>query len=248
MAAYANRAKGESKMRRATLLLFVLSALGAWSSTAGAEPYWYAYEGDDLPENQGWTRNWGNWSGSHQGDGAIRTVENGILTMDSLFDAGVYDYAFMERPNQMDPDPGETFVMEWRLKVDAVAGVWTDPGVSLGSDTAGRVGFGFYYDHLDSSFETNVSASFTPGIFHEYRFLSHDMLSYQLFIDGELAIEGEFWQGLTESYIAWGDGVQGTASRSHWDYFRFGVVPEPGALTCFIIMSMVILQRDGKRS
>ncbi len=95
-------------MKRVALLLFTLAALGMLVVPAGAEPYWITYEGNDLPENEGWNRYWGNADGEYQGGGAIRTIEDGVLTMDSLYDPWVWDWAYIERPGQMDPELGET--------------------------------------------------------------------------------------------------------------------------------------------
>jgi hypothetical protein len=33
-----------------------------------------------------------------------------------------------------------------------------------------------------------------------------------------------FYQGVSASWVSWGDGVQRAASLHHWDYFRFGAV------------------------
>jgi hypothetical protein len=63
-----------------TFMLAAVLALGA--SLAAAEPYWVSWEGDDWPENQGWTRVWGNWDGLYEGPGAYRTLDSGILTFD----------------------------------------------------------------------------------------------------------------------------------------------------------------------
>jgi hypothetical protein len=209
-------------------LLIILTA----TVPALGTPYWIAWEGDDFPENQGWTRNWGNYQGQYQGDGAIRTLEDGILTYDSLFDVGVCDFSFIEMPGQLDPDPGEVLVMEWRLKVDELVG-WSqyDPGVAVKSDEAWVMGLGFAVDQVLSVFEHGVSAPITPGVFHSYVLRSPDMRTYELFIDGELALEGVFVPRAMSSYVGWGDSVQGAASLHHWDYFRFGVVaPEPGSI------------------
>jgi len=94
--------------------------------------YLIAWEGDDWPENQGWTRSWGNWQGQYQGFGAYRTLENGILTYDSLYDPGVCDFYYMENFGPTAPGANEKFVFEWRLKVDVVSGAG-DPGVGLKS-------------------------------------------------------------------------------------------------------------------
>jgi len=221
--------------------LFVLvAALGVPVMPAGAEEYWITYEGNDLPEDEGWERNWGNWDGQYEGDGAIRTLEDGILTMDSLFDLGVYDFAYVERPGQVDPGPGETFVMEWRALVEETTGEpYFDAGVGVGSDDAWLLGFGLYPDAVVSSFE-DVTVPIEPGVFHEYRAVSTDMRTYELYIDAEVALTGNFWHGLTESYLTWGDGCQGVASRTLWDYVRVGVIPEPSS---FFLLLMLCASR-----
>jgi len=196
-----------------------------------ATPYWIAWEGDDFPENQGWTRNWGNYQGQYQG-GAYRTLEDGILTYDSLYDPGVFDGSFVQMPGQIDPDPGELLVVEWRLKVDDLVG-WSqyDPALAVKSDEAWVMGLGFGVEQVLSVFEEGVSAAIKPGVFHSYVLRSPDMRTYELFIDGQLALQGVFVHRAGKSYVGWGDAVQGGASLHHWDYFRFGVVvPEPGSV------------------
>jgi hypothetical protein len=134
------------------ILSVLVASLLSWS--ASADQYWIAWEGDDFPENQGWTRVWGNWDGQYEGPGAIRTLENGILTYDSLYDDGVYDFSEMYRPGQMDSGSGELFVMEWRLNVEQVDSWYGDPGVVLSSDEAWVVGLRFAYDRISKSLST----------------------------------------------------------------------------------------------
>jgi hypothetical protein len=215
----------------------VLGALLAGGWTALGSPYWIAWDGEGetagMPEEFGWTRNWGNWDGQFQGPGAYRTLENGILTYDSLYDPGVFDYNYMERPGQLDPEePNECFVLEWRLKVSQVVGYY-DPGIGVHSDEAWAVGFSYAYDHIWSNFE-NANIPFEPGLFHDYRLVSGGMRDYQLFIDGTLAREGQFLHKFSESYVGWGDDWQGFASLHQWDYVRFGCVsaPVPGDVNC----------------
>ena len=226
------------------LLCICSAVLGSLIPSAGAEPYWIAYEGNDLPENEGWTRNWGDWGGQYNGDGAIRTVEDGILTTDSLFDAGVYDYAFVDRPGQVDPDPGETFVMEWRVLVEETSGepAW-DTVISVTSNYAWNLGFGMYPDAIISSYE-DVTIPIEPGVFHEYRAVSVDMLAYELYIDGTLALTGSFWDGLGEGSFGWGDSGQGVASRVQWDYCRVGVIPEPSSILLILMLCASRVRRD----
>ena len=208
-----------------TVLMMAVTLLLA-ASAGRASPYWIAWEGDDFPENQGWKRSWGNWQGPYQGPGADRTLEGGVLTYDSLYDPGVYDYSYMERPGQIDPPPGRVFVMEWRLKVERVVGR-ADPDVNVRSDKAYAVGLEFAADRIYSIFEQYLTIPIVPDVWHAYRLVSADMRAYELYIDGQLARQGVFVPKFVKSRISWGDAIQGGASMHHWDYFRFGAVPEP---------------------
>jgi hypothetical protein len=200
-----------------------------------AGQFWVAWEGNDLPENQGWTRNFGNWQGQYHG-GAVRTLANGVLTIDSLYDAGVYDFCHMDRP--IDPGPGERFVMEWGAKVDTTEGhAPYDADISIFSDDAHVLAFGLTENAVIGGFESGLTIPVASGVFHDYAVVSSDMLAYQLYIDGQLAHAGSFWQGVSRSSVGWGDGVQGAASLHRWDYFRFGVIPEPGS---FVLLGAVI--------
>lgn len=217
--------------------------LGLAAAPAGwATPYWIAWEGDDFPENQGWTRSWGNWDGLHQGPGAIRTLENGVLTYDSLYDAGVWDTCSIERPGEMDPDPGEIFVCEWRLRVREVTSVYGDPAVVAISDDAWGVAFDYAEDHIRGGYgEGWLSIPIVPYVWHDYRLLSSDMRAYDLYIDDQLVRHGGFTHVVTPSVCGFGDMAQGVASLHDWDYYRFGVIPEPAAL--FLAMWAVAWQR-----
>ena len=225
------------------LLIIYVTALGMLVTTAGADEYWITYEGNDLPENEGWQRNWGNDDGAHEGTGAVRTVENGVLTMDSLYDDRVYDYACRYLYGEVDPDPSELFIAEWRVNVEDSIGNGRDSMVVVASDNAMQLAFGLFPDYIESKWEDDVTLSITPGIFHDYRVLSWDMQTYELYIDGDLAHQGTFWQGSLESKLAWGDGVSGAASRTHWDYVRMGVVPEPASLMLLIGLCVCVRHR-----
>ncbi len=214
------------------------AALGASSL---ADQYWISWDGTDWPENQGWTRIWGNWDGLYQGEGAHRTLEDGVLTYDSLFDDGVYDFSRVYRPGQMDPAPGELFVMEWRLKVLQVDG-YADPDVGVSSNDAWRLGLEFGYDRIYSIFEGYLEIPFAAGAWHSYAVVSSDMRTYDLYIDGELAREGNFVHLVSPGRIGWGDAIQGAASLHSWDYFRFGVVPEPVPLVMVLVVGASVVR------
>ena len=210
----------------------------SFSVTALGEPYWIAWEGDDFPENQGWERRYGNWDGEWQGQ-ANRTLENGILTIDSMHDDGVYDFYRIIRPGEIDPGQGETFVAEWRMKVEDLAGAWRyDPQVAIASDSGWNVGLNFNVDTVQASYSLPYSATFAPDEYHTFRFETTDMRTYNLYIDGAFGMSGEFKLLVSQSRVGWGDGWQGAASRTQWDYLRFGVVPEPssGVSTALAVM------------
>ena len=105
------------------------------------------------------------------------------------------------------------------------------------------MGFGFDETTIYSGFESGVNATFEPGVFHEFELRSEDMRSYDLLIDGELAMSGSFWESLSGTWVGWGDCVEGYASLSRWDYVRFGVVPEPQSLLLLIAIVLVACRR-----
>ena len=219
------------------MLMFGVCLLGLVAGSARAEPYWIAYEGDVFPEEEGW---WHIWEGA-----AERSLEDGVLVIDSLHDIGIADFYTMHVAEAMDPDPGELFVMEWRLKVEKMIGGYPDICVVVYSDEQWAVALEFDESAVYSGFEYGVSAAFEPGAFHNFRLESADMRSYSLSMDGNIVLSGSFWQSATPAEVSWGDGVQGSASLSHWDYFRFGVVPEPGcALLVFVLLPVILNYRE----
>ena len=57
---------------------------------------------------------------------------------------------------------------------------------------------------------------------------------YELYVDGDLAIEGVFFEGFFSPCVGFGD-ITSSGSLAAWDYFRFGVVPEPATAPAFMI-------------
>lgn len=216
---------------RLVCVLFV----GAVVGLAPASQYWVAYEGNDFPENQGWER-----AVSSQYGGAQRSIEtdeygNNYLVIDSLASQMIYDFAEMDRP--INPtEPGERFICEWRLLIPEFYG-YRQSAVGIAPDQYGILGFSYTYDDVIGSTE-EWSLPIDPGVFHTYRLESYDMVSYQLWIDGAFAKSGTWYlNSLNRSFVNFGDGTQGGQTRSleKWDYFRFGVVPEPGCAMLLII-------------
>jgi len=218
------------------MLFFVAAALGVLVLPAGAEQYWIAYEGNDFPENEGWER-------GYSGGGAIRWIEDGKLVLDGLADLGINDYyGYDQYP--IDPEAGELFVAECRFSIDEIIS-GPDPGFAVFSDESWAVGFTFSDDHIRTAYDHETIAFEFVG-FHAFRLTSSDMRSYRLEADGELLHEGAFTHVLSASQLRWGDGVQGGASFTRWDYMRFGVVPEPCTLIMGLITTSALAIRQGR--
>jgi hypothetical protein len=201
-----------------------------------SDMYWIAWEGQDWPENMNlaWVRSWGNWKGPHQG-GAYRTLEDGILTYDSLYDPGVFDWYEMHRPGALDPGPGEVFLVQWRLWAEQVTGYPAyDPGLYVQSDQARGLGLAFNDTSVLSVCEQKVIAYIEPGCFHDFALWSANMYDYHFDVDGQELAVGVFHQGFSTSWLFWGDCTQGAASLHHWRFVCFGVVvaPQVGDLNC----------------
>jgi hypothetical protein len=226
---------------RLRISLALALTLCAFTVSATADPYWVAWEGNDFPENEGWER---IVNGPQP---AERTLADGIMTMDGLADTQIDDYYRMDRP--LDPELGEEFVMQWRLRVDEIIGhplgLW-DPGLSLFSDDDWALTFVLGTDFIRCCYE-DVDLPFEPGAFHVFEVRSWDMRTYQLRMDQVLMHIGTFWEPSFESSrIQWGDYTRGSASLVDWDYFRFGVVPEPNTgllLSAFLSAHRAVFSR-----
>ncbi|MBN2448644.1 MAG: hypothetical protein JXO22_18100 [Phycisphaerae bacterium] len=221
-----------------TRFVFLTVVGVALAAAANGEPYWIAYEGNDYPENEGWWHIWGD-------EPTNRSLEDGCLVLDAQGDISVVDYYVRNMYGTLDPDLGEIFMMSWRLLVEDVS-AYDDPSVTVVANDGWAVGFDFAEDYFRSSFEYGKTASFQPGVFHEHRFESRDMREYDLYVDGQHALSGYFWDAWGESRVSWGDGTEGVASVSRWDYVSFGVVPEPHTLSLLSWPLLLITMR--KRS
>jgi len=221
------------------LLIFASVLSCATVPAALAEQYWIAYEGNDFPENEGWTREYGDEHGPDHG-GAVRCIEDGCLVTDSMYNPLVYDYSAMYRP--ISPDPGELFVVRWRLNVEQVT-QYGDPAVAVFSDDGWGVAFTFWPTHVESAYEDATVSPLTLGEFHRFDLRSWDMRSYELRMDDQLVWSGVFRYIYTSEEVAWGDSTQGASSVVRWDYFRFGVVPEPPTALMLVGLTVAALAR-----
>lgn len=214
-------------MRNTILAAVLLVGTSSWAGAA----YWVDYVASTglYPEQAGWTRHYSDTYG-----GALRYFDNGSLVIDSRANQGIYDFAEIDR--LIDPGPGETFVAEWRVRVDAHQGQHFDQAIGFARDRYGTLEFGHYPDRVVSDRE-GWSVAITPGEFHVYRIESTDMIHYRLWIDAAYARDGEWdLNSLNHSSVGWGDVGQfgAVTSMGQWCYVRFGAIPEPG--TAFLIL------------
>ena len=206
------------------------------TGTGLADQYWVAYEANDYPEDVGWQRYW-------SGQPAERSLEDGCLVLDMLTPGMAEWYRWYR--DEMDPGPGESFVMRWRLRVDEVNG-YSGPLVMAVSDDHSVAGFKFHENMVRDAYHGGVEAYFEPGIYHEFELRSNDMVNYELYIDDQLALQHHFLANTSlASRASWGHAVTGITSLTRWDYVRFGVVPEPSVGTG--LLTAVALSRRPRR-
>jgi hypothetical protein len=205
------------------LLIFVAALSCAAACPALGEQYWIAYEGDDYPENEGWTRVYGdgNWPPEDEPD---RWIEDGELVIDTSRDDPLWEYYQLP---VADPGPGEMFVAEWRVRSEILSGPYDNTVIVARDASPGYVGVRFEAQGLQILNEDLV-IPLDPGEPHAFRLESNAMDTYALWIDAQIAHIGFFYTDtLLQSFTGFGAGVQGASSISYWDYFRYGVVPEP---------------------
>lgn len=211
-------------------------ALGALAvvSPVAADEYWIAYEGNDFPENVGWER-------IVRGGGADRWIEQGTLVIDSTASTGIVDA--YKWSGLADPEAGELFVAEWRVRLDRFIRSYDAVVTIARGNTPGHVSFELAEDHVLVRREWE-RIDVAPFEWHSYRLESTDMQTYELFVDDVPRFYGAFEsQSFLQSFLAFGDEVLGAASLSRWDYVRFGVVPEPATISMASVMCLIVLRR-----
>jgi hypothetical protein len=222
-------AEKEKEMSRILVALGVL-ALGV--SLAAAEQFWFTYEANDFPEVEG------PWIRYTRAGGAERSVQDGVLVLNSLADWHIVDEYYITTPLVL--DPGESLEVDWRLRIDQSPDN-PDAWVVVRAGTDGAVVLSYLDDGIWSEFEA-VWIDFAPGVFHDYSLISYDLATYALYVDGHLVRNGYFEGFWSSSGLTWGDGTEGATSMTSWDCVRFGVVPEPPAGFVMALAGLAVLR------
>lgn len=195
----------------------VVAVLVVGVSSSAADQFWYTYEGSDYPEVEG------PWIRYTRGGGAQRSLQDGVLVLDSLADWHIVDEYYINTPFVL--APGEWLEVDWRVRIDETPSN-PDAAVAVAAGVNGLILLHYAVDHIWSETE-GVRIDFAPGVFHEYSLISPDLGIYALYIDGQLAHSGDFAAPFDTSWVSWGDMTEGATSMTRWDFVRFGVVPEP---------------------
>jgi hypothetical protein len=205
-------------------VLNVMLAMLLGAATARASPFWVTWE-EGWPDQQGWLEGWSI--------PAQKWLDDGLLFIDSRA-AGGYD-GYYQNPATLMPGPGEKFTLCWCIRVDEST-PYTDPGVIARADDHYSVAFGMDTQSVHSNYEPGNWAPFAPGVFHDFVLESMDMRTYDLYIDGALALQGSFFESLFPGpEVAWGD-LSSAMSLAAWDSVEYGIVPEPSGLLCLLVV------------
>jgi hypothetical protein len=211
------------------------------SAVCQAEPYWIRYDAalGLFPEQDGWTR--------YASDPpAERWLEDGKLFIDSRADWFITEQYGEFRPGMTTLNPGETFLMHWRVKVDQIIG-YADPGVGVQSEDQHLIILKMGMDFIELAYG-DTRATFAPGEWHEFELRSANMTDYELWVDGVFGFSAAALDDTPGTpTVAWGD-LSSHCSLSEWDYFEFGVVPEPsGALLLLATCAACLLKCSAGR-
>jgi hypothetical protein len=226
-------------------ILTVLGFVSLCASMAPASQFYLRYDADEtFPEQEGWTR-------YTYGPGHLieRGVTDGIFWLDTRASHLISDTYRVTDP-AIEPGTEELLRVTWRMRTveTDTSYYFSDVLLSVAND------WGFAKFYLAPGFVSAQGADVgmpehiypvEVGLMHTYRFVTTDMVSYQLYVDDQFAFEEVFtWNyPVSGPYVAFGDGDQGNTSLSEWDYVAVAVIPEPATVWVFVIFSTVRFRR-----
>jgi len=225
------------------MLLFGVCLLGLVAGSARAEPFYLRYDADVFPEEAGWERH----STDPHGE-VIRTIEDGVLTIDSSASLLTTDWYLREIP-ELELSAGEELRLEWRMRtlMTQTSGFKSDVSMGLTNGYSRYAKFylapDFVSVHEDDADETILIHELAPMEWNTYVLHTGDMQQYQLQVNGDLAICGTFCHQTPAGphLMAFGDTMYGRSSIAEWDYVKVEVVPEPQALALVLAVGMLTI-------
>ena len=229
-------------MRTALLTLpAVFCMFGA--ADARADPFLVRYDANQFPEQVGWQR-----FGNDPHGLLVRTIDNGIFTIDSRASFEITDWYF-QHLDALALEPSEELRLEWRMRTVETDSFWQRTDVNL---TISNLGQQFVKMYLAPDYvavnEDGVEWPehvywFEAEGWHTFLFTSVDMEEYDLSVDGTHAFHGRFTRYLMAgpNRVAFGDTFYGLTSLSEWDYLQVEVIPEPACGILAVVSAAVFV-------
>jgi len=212
---------------------------------APASQFYLRYDADEtFPEQDGWSRRTTGPAGEIK-----RGIEDGVFWLDTRASALISDSYLVFDP-ALEVAPGESLHVTWRMRTLETDTFGYISDVVVGVTNAAREYVTFF---LAPEFVSEQGEAppgepehYYPiqgGVFHWYQFATSDMQAYELYVDGQLAIEGSFsgnsWT--PGPYVRFGDGIVGRTSLSEWDFVEVAVIPEPSGLGLLVGLAVACL-------
>ena len=204
----------------------------AFATTGTAYAGIVAYEGDVFPESTGWTR-LGTFDAERWLDGGVfsQRVDLGVWVPGPIGETDVY------RTPLADFSGVDAFFVEWRVETDAPGSILDVSGTPVVVSAFGNIAN--YHVSITndrvlfnrSNFLPLVYVNIEPGMPHAYRLELFGDTSYSLSLNGRIVDagipEGRFTN--PESFVLWGVQRHTFDATTHWDYIRFGAIPQDGS-------------------
>ncbi len=225
------------------MLMFGLCLLGLVAGSAWGEPYYLRYDADVFPEEAGWERH----STDPHGE-VIRTIEDGVLTIDSSASLLTTDWYLREIP-ELELSPGEELRLEWRMRtLMTQTHLYRSDVVVVITNAASR-GVEFFmapdFISVQGDEPGHPAALFLleDGAWNTFQLVSSDLEEYTLFANGRYAFNGSFVRHFVAgpNLVCFGDAIFGRSSISEWDFCDIGVVPEPQALALVLAVGILTI-------
>ncbi len=224
------------------MLMFGVCLLGLVAGSARAEPFYLRYDADVFPEEAGWERH-----STDPGGVVVRTVKDGVLTIDSTASYYATDWYRRETP-ALTLDAGELFQLEWRMRT-LMTDTWhsqCDTNVAISNAKRAYVqvyvarDFVAAYDDVGT--EPAHVYAIEGGEWNTFALESVNMQEYSLYVNGAFAFSGVFNGSLIAgpNLLSFGESVIGMRSLSEWDYVAVTVVPEPEMVMAVVSLLCVL--------
>ena len=233
-------------------VLCSLTVVALLVAVAGADPFYLRYDPNEtFPEQEGWSR-------SVHGPSSLiqRSIENGVFRLDTRASAEISDFYYIVDP-AMNPMDGEMLRVAWRMRTLETESSWYDTDVSLQIRNAVPDEYVQFFFASDCIMEVGNGEPWSPqhlyeiipGEFHDYVFISSDMDTYDLYVDGAAVFQGAFLPGswFPGPAVTWGDSIRGLTSLSEWDYVEISILPEPSNLLIFTLIATYRMRCNERR-